>query len=49
MIFSKAIANKIYQGRSILYRSSKSRIMKEMGEFVSQVFHIPLINDTTVN
>jgi hypothetical protein len=49
MIFSKAIANKIYQGGSILYRLSKSRIMKEMGEFVSQVFHIPLINDATVN
>jgi hypothetical protein len=48
-IFFQVIANKIYQGGSILYRSSKSRIIKEMGEFVSQLFHIPIINDATVN
>lgn len=45
----EVIAKKIYQGESIVYRSSKSRIMKEMGEFVSQLFRLPIIDDATVN
>ncbi|CAF3690242.1 unnamed protein product [Rotaria sordida] len=44
---TKAIANKIYQEKSILPRSPKSRIIKEMTEFVSQLFHMPIINDAT--
>ncbi|CAF4805570.1 unnamed protein product [Rotaria sp. Silwood1] len=44
---TKAIANKIYQGKSILPRLPKSRIIKEMTEFVSQLFHMPIINDAT--
>lgn len=45
----KVIAQKIYQGEPVVYRSSKSRIIKEMGEFVSQVFRLPIIDDATVN
>jgi hypothetical protein len=45
----KAIANKMYRGEPIAQRSPKSRLLKEMGEFVSQLFRIPIINDATVN
>jgi hypothetical protein len=48
-ILFKAIANRIYQGGSVVHRSPKSQIIKEIGEFVSQLFHIPMINDATVN
>ncbi|CAF4041339.1 unnamed protein product [Rotaria sp. Silwood2] len=44
---TKVIANKIYQGKPILPRLPKSRIIKEMTEFVSQLFHMPIISDAT--
>jgi hypothetical protein len=39
----------MYRGEPIAQRSPKSRLLKEMGEFVSQLFRIPIINDATVN
>ena len=47
-ILLKAIANKIYRGENIHYRLPKSRIIKQMTEVVSQLFHLPTINDATV-
>ncbi|CAF3800448.1 unnamed protein product, partial [Adineta steineri] len=44
---SKIIANKIYQGESIIPQLPKSRILKQMSEFISQIFHMPIINDAT--
>ncbi len=48
-ILFTAIANQIYQGGSVVHRSPKSQIIQEMSEFVSQLFHVPMINDATVN
>ncbi|CAF0888177.1 unnamed protein product [Adineta ricciae] len=44
---SQIIANRIYRGESIFDRLPTPRIIKTMGEFVSQLFHIPIINDAT--
>ncbi|CAF0769866.1 unnamed protein product [Adineta steineri] len=44
---SKIIANKIYRGESIIPQLPKSRILKQISEFISQIFHMPIINDAT--
>ncbi|UJR22823.1 hypothetical protein I4U23_025853 [Adineta vaga] len=44
---SKTMANKIYRGESIFDQLSTSQLVKRMREFVSQLFHIPIINDAT--
>ncbi|CAF4245895.1 unnamed protein product [Rotaria sordida] len=41
------IADKIYQGKPILPHSPKSQIIKEMTEFDSQLFHMPIISNAT--
>ena len=43
------MANKIYRGESIFDQLSTSQLVKRMREFVSQLFHIPIINDATVD
>ncbi|CAF4227340.1 unnamed protein product, partial [Rotaria magnacalcarata] len=40
-------ANKIYQGKSIRPRLPKTRIIQETTDFVSQLFHLPIISDAT--
>ncbi|CAF1222036.1 unnamed protein product [Adineta ricciae] len=44
---AQIIANRIYRGESIFDRLPTPRIIKTMGEFVTQLFHIPIINDAT--
>lgn len=45
----KAIVNRIYQGKSVLPRSPKDQIIREMAEFVSELVRTPITTNATVN